>query len=71
MQITRDMTQRPGVGTLMYMGEDPPLRAELAGRKTQIIAGGAALWALGGFVGAPKVLRTAGGIAALAAYFAL
>lgn len=23
MQISRDLTRRPGVGTLMYMGDDP------------------------------------------------
>lgn len=66
MQITRDMTSRPGVGTLMYMGEDPA--PPQFPTKTQMAYAGAAVWAAGGFIGVPKTLRTVAGIGALWAY---
>lgn len=66
MQIARDMTSRPGVGTLMYMGEDPAPPA-LPSKRTMAIAG-AAIWAAGGMIGVPKTLRTVAGIGAVWAY---
>lgn len=75
MQSSRDTDyQRPGVGTLMYMGgDDPVAEAEKARARafTPFITGGAALWALGGSFGIPKKVRTGGGIIALALFLAI
>lgn len=74
MQISRDMTSRPGVGTLMYMGEDSPVqsvKAELAARKKMIVYGGAAIWALGGGKLIPRPVAKVAGIGALAAFLLL
>ena len=39
MQISRDLTERPGVGTLMYMGQDEALAAQPTSTGARIAAG--------------------------------
>ncbi len=61
MQISRDLTQRPGVGTLMFMGDGLPASSSTEGMVT-IGAGAAALFGKG-------LLRWAGiGVLAVQAY---
>ncbi len=42
MQISRDLTQRPGVGTLMYMGDDPAPSSPAIPQIPPIVSVGAA-----------------------------